>query len=139
MQFAAYISDTPATLKQSQGHQIYNDNEDPKQGYDHAIFEWSCFIQDKAKVKDLFWMRKYVIFFLEHVWKSKLVVYSWCTWHNQQSYKVSAQLDKNTKCSVKTVWHCCDLEVQSRSLKVVWMGRAQSVLTSRKVWHLLYL
>ena len=32
MQFAVYISDTPVTLKQSQGHQTYHDNVDPKQG-----------------------------------------------------------------------------------------------------------
>ena len=27
-----YISDTPVTLKQGQGHQTYTDNVDPKQG-----------------------------------------------------------------------------------------------------------
>ena len=43
MQFAVYISDIPMTLKQSQGHQTYNDNVDPKQGYNHARFEISCF------------------------------------------------------------------------------------------------
>ena len=30
-------------LKQRQGHQTYNDNIDPKQGYNHAKFERSCF------------------------------------------------------------------------------------------------
>ena len=30
------------TLKQSQGHQTYNENADPKQGYKHAKFERSC-------------------------------------------------------------------------------------------------
>ena len=30
MHFAVYISDTPVTLKQSQGHQTYNDNVEPK-------------------------------------------------------------------------------------------------------------
>ena len=39
----------------------------------------------------------------------------------------------NIKFSVETVWHCCDLEIQSRSLKVVWMGKAQWVLPSCKV------
>ena len=33
MQFAVSISDTPVTVKQNQGHQTYNDNVDPKQGY----------------------------------------------------------------------------------------------------------
>ena len=42
MQFAVYISDKPVTLKR-QGHQTYNDNVDPKQGYNHAKFERSCF------------------------------------------------------------------------------------------------
>ena len=54
MQIAIYISETPLTLKQSHGHQTYNDNVDPEKGYNHAKFERSCFIQDKAKVKDLF-------------------------------------------------------------------------------------
>ena len=39
MQFAVYILDTPVTLKQSQGHQIYNGNVDPEQDYNHAKFE----------------------------------------------------------------------------------------------------
>ena len=71
MQFAAYISDTPATLKQSQGHQIYNDNEDPKQGYDHAIFEWSCFngVREKGTVKVFSKRGNMSIIFLEHVQK----------------------------------------------------------------------
>ena len=47
MQFAVYISDTcdleTVTLKQSQGHQTYNDNVHPKQGYNHAKLEKSCF------------------------------------------------------------------------------------------------
>ena len=42
-QFAVYKSDTPVTLKLSQGHQTYNDNVDPKQGCNHAKFEISCF------------------------------------------------------------------------------------------------
>ena len=64
---------------------------------------------------------------------------SWSTWRNQQSYKVSTLSEKNTKFSVKTVWHCCDPEIQSRSLKVVKMGKAQWVLSPCKVWHLSYI
>ena len=30
--FAVYISDTPVTIKQSQGHKPCNENTDPKQG-----------------------------------------------------------------------------------------------------------
>ena len=36
-------SDTPVTLKQAQGHKIYHENGDPKQGYNHAKFETWCF------------------------------------------------------------------------------------------------
>ena len=39
MQFAVYISDTTVILKQSQGHQTYNDNVGPEQGYNHAKFQ----------------------------------------------------------------------------------------------------
>ena len=39
MYIAVYISDTPVTLKQSQGHQTLNDNVEPKEGYNHAKFE----------------------------------------------------------------------------------------------------
>ena len=51
--FALYISDTPVTLKQSQGYQIYNDDVDPKQGYNHAKFGRSCFhgVRERANVK----------------------------------------------------------------------------------------
>ena len=56
-----------------------------------------------------------------------------------EGYKVSTFLDKHIKFSIKTVWHCCGLEIQSKSLRVVWMGTAQLVLPSCKVWHLSYL
>ena len=60
MQFAVYISDKPVTLKR-QGHQTYNDNVDPKKGYNQAKFERSCFngVRKKANVK-VFQMRKCV-------------------------------------------------------------------------------
>ena len=53
MQFAVFISDTPVTLKQSQGHQTYHDNVDPEQGYNHAKFERSCLngFQEKANIE----------------------------------------------------------------------------------------
>ena len=38
MQFAVSISDTPVTVKQNQGHQTYNDNVDPKQGYNPVSY-----------------------------------------------------------------------------------------------------
>ena len=49
-QFTIYISDTPVTLRQSQVHKTYNENVNPKQGYNHAKFERSCFnsVQEKG-------------------------------------------------------------------------------------------
>ena len=44
-----------------------------------------------------------------------------------------------TKVSVKTVWCCCDLEIWSRSLKLVCTGKAQWVVPPCKVWHLSHL
>ena len=43
------IFDTTVTLKQDQGHQTLKDNVDPKQCYNHAKFERSCFngVQEK--------------------------------------------------------------------------------------------
>ena len=68
MQFAVYISDTPVTLKQSQGHQTYNDNVDPKQGYNHAKFERSCFNGVQKKPTCFFFQtRNMSIISLEHV------------------------------------------------------------------------
>ena len=61
MQLAVYNSDAPVILKHSQSHQTYNDNVDPKQGYNHAKFEKSCFngVRGKANVFCVFFkMRK---------------------------------------------------------------------------------
>ena len=79
MQFAVYISDTPVTLKQSQGHQTYNENGDPKQTYDQVKFQRSCFncVQEKANVKSFFQTRKYVNYLpwtCAKVKKKKIVV-----------------------------------------------------------------
>ena len=48
-QFSAYTSDTPVTLKQSQGHQTYNYNVDLEQGYNHAKFERFHFNHARGK------------------------------------------------------------------------------------------
>ena len=52
-QFAVYISNLPlpVTFKQSQGHQIYNDNVDTKQAYNHAKFERLRFYSVREKKK----------------------------------------------------------------------------------------
>ena len=62
MQFADYISDTPVTLKQSQDHPTQNDNVDPKQGYNHAKLERSCFTGDRenVNVNGVFQTKKYI-------------------------------------------------------------------------------
>ena len=63
------------TLKQSQGHQTYNENVDPEQGYNHAKFEWSRFnsVKEKGSIQDFFLNKENVHYFLwiEHVWKKK--------------------------------------------------------------------
>ena len=62
MQSAIYISDTPVTLKQGQGHQTYNDNVYPKHGYNSAKFERSCFhgVWEKANIEFCYQIRKHV-------------------------------------------------------------------------------
>ena len=48
--FAVYVSDTPVTLKQDQGHQAHHDNVNPEQNYNHAKFEIYRFygVQEEA-------------------------------------------------------------------------------------------
>ena len=94
MPSAVYISDTLVTLKHSQGNQAYNDNVDPRQGYNHVKFERFYFngIWEKANVKGSFiQMRKYVnhLLWTYYVKIKKIVVNSWCAPCNQQSYEVS--------------------------------------------------
>ena len=50
------------TLKQSQGHQTYNEDVNAKQGYNHAKFERFHFnsVRDKGNVELFFQTRKYV-------------------------------------------------------------------------------
>ena len=78
MQFVVYIFDTPVTLKQGQGHETYNDNVDPKQGYNHGKSERSFFngIQEKANIKDFSKQGKMSIISLKQVRKSIIVVHS---------------------------------------------------------------
>ena len=87
-------------------------------------------------------MRKYINYFSSTCAKiptttTKKVVCSCSTWHNQQLYKVATHLDKNKILLVKTIWLCCDLAIQSRSMRVLRMGKAQWVLQSYKVSTLL--
>ena len=42
MQFAVYMSGTPVTVKENQGHQRQNGNVDPDKCYNHAQFERPC-------------------------------------------------------------------------------------------------
>ena len=59
------------TFKQNQGHQTYNDNVDPKQGYNHAKFERACFngVWEKANVKVFSKQGNESIISFEHVQK----------------------------------------------------------------------
>ena len=51
-----YISETPVTLQQSQGHEAYNDNVYPNQGYNHAKFKnfYTNGVREKAIIKVFF-------------------------------------------------------------------------------------
>ena len=73
MLFELYISDIHVTLKQSQGHQSYNDNVDPKQGYHHAKFERSCFngFCEKVNVKVFFKWGNKIVNYLPWTWAKK--------------------------------------------------------------------
>ena len=78
-QVAVYVSDTPVTLKQSQAHQTYNVNVDPKQGFNCLKFERSCFhsVPEKGNDKGFFFKQGNMSFTsLEHVQNSKVVKYS---------------------------------------------------------------
>ena len=68
-------------LKQSQGYRTYIQKVDPSQGYNHAQIERSHFnsVREKGNVKFFFFFFKQgnmSIISLEHVRKSKAVVYS---------------------------------------------------------------
>ena len=52
-QFAVYDSDTPVTLKQSQGHQSCKENVDTLEGYNHAKFE-RCYIKSMKNATKVF-------------------------------------------------------------------------------------
>ena len=72
--FEVYVSDTLVTLKQSQGHQTYNGNADPGQGYKNAKFEKSHLnnIWEKGNIKGCFFFKqKMLIACFEHVLKIK--------------------------------------------------------------------
>ena len=65
MQFAVSISDTPVTVKQNQGHQTYNDNVDPKQGY--TLRDLALMVSEKMPMFNFFSNK----ISLEHVQKNK--------------------------------------------------------------------
>ena len=104
-QFAVYISDTPVTLKQGQGHQPLITSVGPKQGYNLTKFKISCFngVREKANVNVFFpKLRKY-----EYVRWSEKVIHSWSTWCTQQSYYFSVPVGSPSRGGDVTVyvWH----------------------------------
>ena len=68
-QFAVYNSDTTVTLKQGQGHQTWCELVDPKQGYNIAKYEKSCFNSVHVKANDKVFVRSgnMSITYLEYV------------------------------------------------------------------------
>ena len=86
-------------LKQSPGQQTKNDNNivDPKQvlimaSLTDLALSLNCGAPKKSQCKSVVVFFKWgntSIISLEHMQKSKIVVYSWSTGHNQQLYKVS--------------------------------------------------
>ena len=107
MQCTVYISNTPVTLKQSQGHQTYTDNVGPKEGYNHARFErsglngiWETPTKEIIvsylcpNVQVLSNEKTCQLSLLNIREKEKKVVYSWSPWRNQVSYKASIYSDK---------------------------------------------
>ena len=60
------------TLKQSQGHQTYNENVDPEQVYNHAKFERSRFnsVREKSERGNM------SVMCLKHLRKYKIVIFS---------------------------------------------------------------
>ena len=71
------------TLEQSQGLQTYIENVDPEQGYIQAKFERCHFNNlretDNVKVFFFFFFKASMSVILEHVQKSKTVVFSQVT------------------------------------------------------------
>ena len=72
--FAVYVSDTPVTLEQGQGHETWWKLVDPKQGNNNAKFEKPYLNSVREKVNDKSGNMSIISF--EYVLKSKIVVYS---------------------------------------------------------------
>ena len=103
--------------------------------------QWDSFQIRKHMTYHSFQIRKHMTYLPWICAKVKIVVSS--LFINLLNNPTKFQLIwKRTHNSVKNIQYCCDLETSSRSLKVVWTGKAQSVATSCKVWllsHLQYL
>ena len=52
------------------------------------------------------------------------------------SKKILTLSDENIDLYLKNVWHCCDLKIWSKSLKVAWRSKAQRVVSLYNVWQL---
>ena len=70
-QLAVYDSDTPVSLKQGQGHQIWDELVDHKQGYNSAKFEkpWLNSVHERANKFFFVKSRNMSIISLEYAWK----------------------------------------------------------------------
>ena len=138
-------------VQQIQGHKIYHENVNPKQGYTHAKFERShsnsvikkgniiFFSNEKICLSPFNTCEKTQTNPPSDIFKIYLMFDLLDVINNRTKFQLHWISTTDTKFSVKTIWHCCDIEILSRSLKVVWMNKAQYVLPSWKVWHLSYL
>ena len=129
------------------GHQSWYELLGPEQGYDHTKFERPPInsICQKANIKVFVKSGNMSIISLEYVQKWKKLWYSHYLLNLlNSSTKFELNLDKNTTFLVKTIQHCCDLEIWSRSLKVAWIGKPhwvvpsciiQRIPSSCKLWY----
>ena len=135
---AVYISDKPVTLTKVIKPRKQNDNVEPStvitmQSFKDLALRLS---EKKPMLKVLFRNNE------------ELHQFSPLNMHDHQKRwyipdlldvldnPMKSQLNRIRTCikvSVKTVWHCCDSEVWSRSLKVVWTGKAQWVGLHTKI------
>ena len=109
---------------------------DPNQGYNHAKFERPPLnsVHQKAKCLSFCQIRKHVNYLpwiCAKVENSGILISILDLLNNPTKFWLN-----QIQFSVKTVWPCCDLEIWWMSLKVVWTGKAQWVVSSCKVWHL---
>ena len=131
-----FDADVPLTLKLGRGHQTWCGSLDPEQGNNnHAQFERPPLniVRQKPTFKFLSNKKTSQLSQVNMCKREKW----WCIYYLLDSLSNPTKFQLNwirTKCSVKTVWHCCDIEIWSRSLEVVWTGKSQWEVPPCKLW-----